>query len=123
LLKQRGYKSALFGKFHMGIQSNNPYGDGMVRALGWDYFFGWLDATGDPSSIDQTAGGVSPPGTWSCGFVRDSSHGGADMGACHASGNTCTLMTKSGTEAPGRICRDSGGIFGPNQSCSKPRPG
>ena len=26
LLKQRGYKSALFGKFHIGIQSNNPYG-------------------------------------------------------------------------------------------------
>ena len=72
LLKQRGYKSALFGKFHMGIQSNNPYGYGMVRALGFDYFDGWLDATGDPSSIDGTAGGVSPPGTWSCGFVRDS---------------------------------------------------
>ena len=42
LLKQRGYKSALFGKFHVGIQSNNPYGYGMVRALGWDYFeAGW----------------------------------------------------------------------------------
>ena len=53
LLKQRGYKSALFGKFHVGIQNNNPYGYGMVRALGWDYFEGWLDATGDPSSIDK----------------------------------------------------------------------
>ncbi|MDB5108276.1 MAG: arylsulfatase, partial [Candidatus Binatus sp.] len=45
LLKQRGYKSALFGKFHLGIQSNNPYAYGMVRALGFDYFYGWLDAT------------------------------------------------------------------------------
>jgi arylsulfatase A-like enzyme len=34
LLKQRGYKSALFGKFHLGIQNNNPYGYGMVQALG-----------------------------------------------------------------------------------------
>ena len=89
LLKQRGYKSALFGKFHMGIQSNNPYGYGMVQALGWDYFDGWLDATGDPSSIDATAGGVSPPGTWSCGFVRDAADGGADTGACYAANNTC----------------------------------
>ena len=68
----------------MGIQSNNPYGYGMVRAFGWDYFDGWLDVTGDPSSIDQTAGGVAAPGTWSCGFVRDASHGGADTGACYA---------------------------------------
>jgi len=122
LLKQRGYKSALFGKFHLGIQSNNPYGYGMVQALGFDYFFGWLDATGDPSSIDETAGGVSPPGTWSCGFVRDSNHGGADMGACYTGDNTCAVMTKTGTEAPGRACRDAGGIFDPNQSCSNPRP-
>ncbi len=123
LLKQRGYKSALFGKFHLGIQSNNPYGYGMVQALGFDYFDGWLDATGDPSSIDQTAGGVSPPGTWSCGFVRDAAHGGADTGACYAGNNTCEVITKSGTEAPGRVCRDAGGIFDPNQACSDPAPG
>ena len=123
LLKQRGYKSALFGKFHLGIQTNNPYGYGMVQALGFDYFDGWLDATGDPSSIDQTAGGVSPPGTWSCGFVRDAAHGGADMGACYAGNNTCEVITKSGAEAPGRVCRDSGGIFDPNQACSNPAPG
>ena len=123
LLKQRGYKSALFGKFHVGIQSNNPYGYGMVRALGWDYFDGWLDATGDPSSIDETAGGVSPAGTWTCGFVRDASDGGADTGACYAGNDTCEVITKTGTEAPGRVCRDDGGIFDPNQSCSNPAPG
>src|SRR5262245_30361124 len=55
LLKNSGYKSALFGKFHLGLQNNNPFGDGMPHALGWDYFSGWLDATGDPSSIDTTA--------------------------------------------------------------------
>jgi hypothetical protein len=123
LLRQRGYKSALFGKFHMGIQSNNPYGYGMVRAFGFDYFYGWLDATGDPSSIDQTAGGVSAPGTWSCGFVRDASHGGADTGACYSGNNTCEVITKSGTEAPGRVCRDAGGIFDPNQPCITPTLG
>ncbi len=123
LLKQRGYKSALFGKFHLGIQANNPYGYGMVRALSFDYFDGWLDATGDPSSIDTTAGGVSPPGTWSCGFVRDSNHGGADTGACYSGNNTCAVMTKTGMEAPGRVCRDAGGIFDPNQPCINPVPG
>lgn len=123
LLRQRGYKSALFGKFHMGIQNNNPYGYGMVRAFGFDYFNGWLDATGDPSSIDQTAGGVSAAGTWSCGFVRDAAHGGADTGACYSGNNTCAVLSKSGTEAPGRACRDSGGIFDPNQPCSNPAPG
>ena len=123
LLKQRGYKSALFGKFHLGIQGNNPYGYGMVRALGFDYFDGWLDQTGDPSSIDTTAGGVSPPGTWSCGFVRDANHGGADTGACYSGNDTCAVITKTGTEAPGRVCRDAGGIFDPNQPCSNPVPG
>jgi Sulfatase len=122
LLKQRGYKSALFGKFHLGIQSNDPYGYKMAPALGFDYFNGWLDATGDPSSIDTTAGGVSPTGTWSCGFVRDATHGGADTGSCYASDGTCSVLSKSGAEAPGRVCRDSGGIFDPNQSCTSPTP-
>jgi hypothetical protein len=123
LLKPRGYKSALFGKFHLGIQSNNPYGYGMVHALGFDYFDGWLDATGDPSSIDTTAGGVAPSGTWTCGFVRDAANGGADIGACYAGDNTCSVITKSGAEAPGRVCRDQGGIFDPGKDCASPLPG
>jgi hypothetical protein len=123
LLKQRGYKSALFGKFHLGTQGNNPYGLAMVPSLGFDYFDGWLDDTGDPSSIDTTAGGVSPSGTWSCGFVRDANDGGADTGACYAGDGTCAVVTKSGAEAPGRVCRDGGGIFDPNQSCANPPPG
>ncbi len=123
LLKKRGYKSALFGKFHIGIQGNDPYGYGMVQALGFTYFDGWLDATGDPSSIDTTAGGVAPLGTWSCGFVQDAAHGGADKGACYAGDGSCETVIKTGAEAPGRICRDSGGIFDPNQACSSPVPG
>jgi Sulfatase len=122
LLKKRGYESALFGKFHLGIQSNDPYGDAMVPPLGFDYYEGWLDATGDPSSIDTTAGGVAPPGTWSCGFVQDAAHGGADTGACYAGNGSCQMVTKSEAEAPGRICRDSDGIFDPNQPCTSPVP-
>jgi hypothetical protein len=120
LLKQRGYQSALFGKFHLGIQANDPYGLAMVHALGFDYFDGWLDETGDPSSIDTTAGGV--PGNWSCGFVRDAAHSGADTGACYAADGTCSVITKTSAEAPGRVCRDSGGIFDPNQACTSPPP-
>ena len=64
LMSQAGYATALFGKFHVGLQGNNPYGLKMVNALGWQYFNGWLDETGDPSSIDTTAGGVGAPGTY-----------------------------------------------------------
>jgi hypothetical protein len=122
LLKRRGYQSALFGKFHLGIQGNDPYGLAMVHALGFDYFDGWLDETGDPSSIDTTAGGVDQTGTWSCGFVRDKAHKGADTGACYAADGTCSVIIKTGAEAPGRVCRDSGGIFVRNQACSNPPP-
>ena len=122
LLKKRGYTSALVGKYHMGIQENNPYGYGMVQSIGFDYFSGWLDETGDPSSIDTTAGGVAPIGTWSCGFVKDAAHGGADSGACYQGDGTCAIITKSGAEAPGRVCRDSGGIFDPAKTCTSPVP-
>ncbi len=123
LLHTRGYKSALFGKFHLGIQANNPYGLRMVHALGFDYYEGWLDETGDPSSIDTTAGGVAPEGTYSCGFVPDASQpGGANRGACYRADNSCQYMVKTGVEAPGRICRDQGGIFDPRNQCAAPTP-
>ncbi|MEO8136553.1 MAG: sulfatase-like hydrolase/transferase, partial [Betaproteobacteria bacterium] len=43
LLKKRGYHSALFGKFHLGLQGNSPFGYSMPASLGWNYFSGWLD--------------------------------------------------------------------------------
>lgn len=123
LLKPRGYQSALFGKFHIGLQGNSPFGDGMPRSLGWDYFEGWLDATGDPSSIDKTAGGVAAPGvTYPCGFVPAAAQGGADTGACYAADGSCRAVTTAGLVPPGRACRDGGGIFDPNQACKTPRP-
>jgi len=122
LLARAGYESALFGKFHLGLQANNPAGYAMPRALGWDFFSGWLDETGDPSSIDTTAGGVAPLGTWSCGFVPEAAQGGADFGACYMSDGSCSNRAKTGSVAPGRVCRDEGGIFDPASSCRDPRP-
>lgn len=119
LLKQRGYKSALFGKFHLGLQGNNPFGLGMPKALGWDYFWGWMDETGEPSSIDTTAGGVGAVGRYSCGFVPDSDHGGANKGACYRPQQACEFMEApaGAINPPGRACRDSGGIFDPEKAC------
>jgi arylsulfatase A-like enzyme len=122
LLAPSGYESALFGKFHLGLQENNPAGYAMPHALGWNFFAGWLDFTGDPSSIDRTAGGVAPPGTWSCGFVPGASAGGADAGACYMADGTCGALSSSGPIPPGRTCRDRGGIFDPGKDCQAPPP-
>lgn len=122
LLAQRGYQSGLFGKFHLGLQGNNPAGYAMPHALGWNYFAGWLDETGDPASIDTTSGGVAAAGTWACGFVPSEAEGGADSGACYTSNGDCAAIASSGPVPPGRSCRDGGGIFDPGKSCQKPAP-
>lgn len=122
LLAGQGYESALFGKFHIALQGNYPAGDGLVHDLGWDYFAGWLDETGDPTSIDTTAGGVAPEGTYSCGFVPDGTQpNGADSGACYLADGSCSEHG-DGIIAPGRSCRDEGGIFDPNTSCQSTPP-
>jgi Sulfatase len=122
LLAQRGYESAMFGKFHLALQGHDPAGYAMPYNLGWSYFAGWLDETGDPSSIDTTAGGVAPHGTWSCGFVPGAAQGGADSGACYMADGACGELVSSGAIPPGRICRDRGGIFDPDKSCQSPPP-
>jgi arylsulfatase A-like enzyme len=131
IMSKAGYATALFGKFHVGLQGNNPYGLAMVNSLGWQHFDGWLDETGDPSSIDTTAGGVAGSGTYPNGYVpgTQTSTGepianGADSGACYSSGGQCTpLQTAVGAKNPaGRMCRDQGGIFMPNAACTSPMP-
>src|SRR5262249_24462650 len=125
LLARRGYESALFGKFHLALQANNPAGLAMPHNLGWNYFAGWLDETGDPSSIDNTAGGVATVTgkSYSCGFVPSArADGGADSGACYMAGGSCLELASQGVVPPGRICRDQGGILDPGQSCQVPAP-
>ena len=128
LLKQRGYQSALFGKFHLELQGNSPFKEAMPTAIGWDYFYGWLDQTGDPSSIDTWAGTStsSAKGPYSCGFVvglEQDPTNGADHGACYAVDGSCQeLSLSSDGIPPGRACRDNGGLLAPNQSCQTPTP-
>lgn len=123
LMKTGNYQSALFGKFHIGLQGNNPFRDAMPLSLGWDRYEGPLDESGDPGSIDTTAGGVATNGkSYSCGFVPAAADGGADEGACYAADNTCQQMTTANGIPPGRTCRDNGGIFDPGKSCTAPRP-
>ncbi len=125
VLKKKGYDSALFGKFHLSGSDNNPFGNDVVHALGWDFFEGYLD--GAPHPVDTTAGGVgagspicvggSNPGAscpngnecqdgglcnsgpYGCGFVpntTDNPQYGADQGACYfADGRTCTELSRS----------------------------
>ncbi len=126
LLKQRGYESAIFGKFHIGLQQNNPFEFAMVSALGWDYFQGWLDKTGDPSSIDSSAGlGDAFEGRYLCGFVPGEDHDpvfGANEGACYSADGQCIVMSIEGGIPPGRTCRDNGGILEPGQQCKTTVP-
>jgi len=122
LLAGQGYESALIGKFHIALQGNYPAGDALVHDLGWDYFAGWLEETGDPTSIDTTAGGIAPPGTYSCGFVPGGDlANGADAGACYLADGSCSEHGGD-VVAPGRSCRDAGGLFDPNTSCQSVVP-
>lgn len=122
LLATRGYESALIGKFHIALPDMNPAGNAIVHDLGWDYFAGWLDETGDPASIDTTAGGIAPPGTYSCGFVPGGHMpNGADAGACYLPDGSCS-MSGGGLVPPGRSCRDQGGLFDPNNNCQLAAP-
>lgn len=118
LLKLKNYQSGLFGKFHLGLQGNNPYGLAMASSLGWDYFYGWTDVTGDPSSVDTTAGGVAPEGTYTCGYVTADD---APFGACYKPDNSCVDL-HSTDFAVGRTCLENGGILKPNQQCSSITP-
>jgi hypothetical protein len=120
IMSRVGYQTALFGKFHIGLQGKNPYGLGMPNALGWDYFSGWLDDSGDPETIDTTAGGVGPVGTYVQGYVPGKRNGGADWGACYAPSGRCKPLSSEplAKNPAGRACRDSGGIFVPEAACS-----
>lgn len=120
LLKKANYESGLFGKFHLAGPENNEAGNSTPALLGWDYFYGWVG--GLPGSIDTSAGGVAPEGSYSCGFVPSAAAGGADEGACYQPDNTCTHIRRTSLvqDPAGLQCLDSGGVFVPHQTCGAP---
>lgn len=120
VLKEAGYESAMFGKFHLAGPENNSAENATPRQLGWDYFYGWIG--GLPGSIDTTAGGVAPAGTYSCGFVPGRAAGGAETGACYQADNSCSVITRTSAhqDAAGLQCLSSGGIFVPDETCGTP---
>ncbi|WP_166643030.1 sulfatase-like hydrolase/transferase [Alcanivorax sp. 24] len=127
LLKQAGYQSAMFGKFHLAGPEHNVAGNGTPGELGWDYFHGWTG--GLPGSIDTTAGGVAPEGTYSCGFVpsvvEDPLHGAA-FGACYvqsSEGTACSRLTSvEHGDSAGLQCLARGGILVPARACQSSAP-
>lgn len=128
LLASAGYRSAMFGKFHLGGPTHNAAGNGLPGKLGFDLFHGWIE--GLPDSIDTTAGGVAPANTYSCGFVPDTTDDpvtGADTGACYVPDTSsigCSVITGNNLvgDSPGLQCLTQGGILVPDAVCESTPP-
>jgi hypothetical protein len=134
ILRTVGYKSALFGKYHLAGPTNNPYGNGTPNANGFDYFDGFLE--GAPHPIDTTGGGVTVTskanpnfwtGPYSCGYIPNANATGgvgADIGACYfADKRGCKVISTANAPTPGRACLEQGGILVPHAtSCSATPP-
>ncbi len=125
LLRTVGYTSALFGKFHLGGPTLNPFEYTTPHAAGFDYFDGFLE--GAPYPIDRSIGGQFSSGPYSCGFIPAASDGaanyGANTGACHFVDNSCVVISRDQQHpAPGRSCLEQGGLFVPKQDCNMQPP-
>lgn len=129
MLRQAGYTSALFGKYHLGGPDNDQVGNGGPGKRGWDFFYGWTG--GSPAAIDSTAGGVGADGTYSCGYVpsvdRAVNGEGANSGACYtpnAAGRVSCREISGETlgDSPGLVCLNGGGVLVPNAQCQQTPP-
>lgn len=129
MMKKAGYRSGLFGKYHLGGPENNQMGNGGPGQLGWDFFYGWIG--GLPASIDTTAGGAGNDGKYSCGYVPSTARAkngeGADTGACYiprADGRVkCRRIARETLgDSPGLSCLNLGGVLAPNVSCEDDPP-
>ena len=121
LLKTVGYTSGLFGKFHLGGPTLNPYEYATPHTAGFDYFDGFLE--GAPYPLDTSIGGQFYDGKYTCGFVPDAADGGADTGACQFADQSCVVISKDQQHpTPGRSCLEQGGLFVPDAQCNMPLP-
>jgi len=123
VMREAGYTSGLFGKYHLGGPSNNPFGDLAPGFAGWDYYDGNLFAS--PPSIDVTAGGATTEDApFSCGFDPAEITGACYvMDAAQSGGFSCSELVP-GLEhpAPGRTCMEDGGLFLRGESCQAELP-
>ena len=129
VLRDRGYKNALFGKWHLTeVPSNdsngnpnpgNSMGNAAPHDLGWNFYLG--DLEGAPRAVDTTAGGVAGIdqntglGPYTCGFVNR-----AAFGACYFSDGSCSVIGEPGdppSAIPGRSCLEQGGILIADDTC------
>ena len=119
LLRQAGYESAMFGKFHLAGPEHNEAGHATPAVLGWDHFHGWIG--GLPASVDTTAGGLDPDRqrNFSCGFYPHHL-----AGSCHFADKTCENMPAASPllDSNGLQCLAKGGIFVDGQMCGAPLP-
>ncbi len=90
LLEPAGYATALFGKFHLADESNNPAGYAAPASVGFTHFNGTL--YGSPPGIDFTLGGQltkADTPLYSCGFPVDAETNSPAICACAFADGTC----------------------------------
>jgi hypothetical protein len=92
ILEPAGYRTALFGKFHLGQNENNPAGFGVAASLGFGHFDGTM--LGAPPFVDPTVFGQVETeggrGGLSCGYPTLAG-GGPATGACGFEDGDCVL--------------------------------
>lgn len=88
ILEPAGYRTALFGKFHLAHNYNNPAGFGVAASLGFSHFDGTM--LGAPPFIDTTGGGQTGEGVLTCGYPTVAG-GGPAAGACGFENGDCIL--------------------------------
>ena len=123
VMREAGYTSGLFGKYHLGGPSNNPLGDLAPGFAGWDHYDGNLFAA--PPFIDVTAGGVTTKANpFSCGFDPAEITGACYVMDTAQTGNfRCSqLVPDLQRPAPGRTCMEGGGLFLRGESCKAELP-
>lgn len=123
VMRAAGYTSGLFGKYHLGGPSNNPFGDLAPGFAGWDYYDGNLFAS--PPFIDVTAGGATTEDEpFSCGFDPAELSGACYvMDTAQSAEFSCSeLVPELAHPAPGRKCMEDGGLFLRGEYCQAELP-